>query len=46
MSHEYLHFMDGEFVPSSASKTFEKRSPLDGTLLAEGARREPQARQT
>jgi aminomuconate-semialdehyde/2-hydroxymuconate-6-semialdehyde dehydrogenase len=30
---QILNFIDGEFVPSQSSKTFENRSPVDGSLV-------------
>ena len=31
---EYLNFIQGEYVRSSSGKTFEDRSPVDGSLVA------------
>jgi aminomuconate-semialdehyde/2-hydroxymuconate-6-semialdehyde dehydrogenase len=31
---EYLNFIQGEYVGSSSGKTFEDRSPVDGSLVA------------
>ncbi len=30
---QILNFVDGEFVPAQSSRTFENRSPVDGSLL-------------
>jgi aminomuconate-semialdehyde/2-hydroxymuconate-6-semialdehyde dehydrogenase len=30
---QILNFIDGEFMPAQSSKTFENRSPVDGTLI-------------
>ena len=43
---ETLHFIDGQFVPSRSGKTFDKRSPLDNSLMgtvAEGGLEEVDA---
>jgi aminomuconate-semialdehyde/2-hydroxymuconate-6-semialdehyde dehydrogenase len=43
---ETLHFINGQFVPSASGKTFEKRSPLDNSVLysvAEGGQSEVDA---
>jgi aminomuconate-semialdehyde/2-hydroxymuconate-6-semialdehyde dehydrogenase len=33
-ARETLNFIDGRFVPSSAGRLFDNRSPVDGTLLS------------
>lgn len=30
---QILNFIDGEFIPAQSSKTFENRSPVDGSLI-------------
>ena len=43
MAKTFLHFINGEFVPSHGGRTFEKRSPIDNSLIGaihEGGKRE------
>ncbi len=43
---DFPHFIDGAFVPSASGKTFENRSPLDGSLIglvSEGGKAEVDA---
>src|SRR5260221_5557990 len=42
----FLHFIGGQFVDSESGREFEKRSPIDGSLIgmvAEGGQREVDA---
>jgi aminomuconate-semialdehyde/2-hydroxymuconate-6-semialdehyde dehydrogenase len=45
--HAFLHFIDNRFMPSESDEQFEKRSPVDGSLVgfvaAGGAREVDQA---
>jgi aminomuconate-semialdehyde/2-hydroxymuconate-6-semialdehyde dehydrogenase len=43
---EFLHFIDGAFMPSSSGRTFENRNPVDGRVIGhvhEGGKREVDA---
>jgi len=43
---KFLHFIGGQFVDSETGREFEKRSPIDGSLIgvvAEGGQREVDA---